>query len=90
MVIAEVINSLTHKGGAESFFEHLCVELSKNNNVALHVVVLYDEIEESFLHFSHDKNIYFFTALFLRAITIDCITRKIHSIPAIVMPVHHA
>ncbi len=61
LVIVEVMADLTQRCGAETFFFDLAKEMSKRDNVELHVVVLYDEIDPSFEEFRHTDNLRFYT-----------------------------
>ena len=47
--IVEIIPILSIRRGAETFFANLCVALKKRNDVKLDVVLLYDEIDSSFV-----------------------------------------
>ena len=47
--IVEIIPILSVRRGAESFFSNLCVSLKKRQDVELDVVLLYDEIDKSFV-----------------------------------------
>jgi len=47
--IVEIIPILSIRRGAETFFANLCVALKKRTDVKLDVVLLYDEIDSSFI-----------------------------------------
>lgn len=59
MKIVEVISSLDSRGGAEVFVTSLCKELKKDNEVFL--IVLYDQIHDSFSNFIKENDIKVFT-----------------------------
>lgn len=59
MKIVEVINSLSYRGGAQVFFFSLCKELAKTNGENLHVIVLYDQMDESFNQIKNLEGIVF-------------------------------
>lgn len=46
--IVEIIPILSIRRGAETFFANLCTELCKRKEVKLSIILLYDEIDESF------------------------------------------
>lgn len=46
--VIEVIPSLKIRAGAEVFFVNLCNQISKNQNVTLSIVVLYDGLHDSY------------------------------------------
>lgn len=61
MKILEVINSLSYRGGAQTLFAHLCEELSKINEEPIHLLVLYDRVDDSFDFLKKKNNIVFHT-----------------------------
>lgn len=46
MRIVEVINSLSYRGGAQVFFCQLCAEMAKSHNEPIHIIVLYDRVDD--------------------------------------------
>lgn len=46
--ITEIIPILSIRRGAETFFVNLCTEFSRRKDIELSIVLLYDEIDESF------------------------------------------
>lgn len=58
MVILEIIQSLRNKGGAEVFFCSLVQELSKGAADEIHVVTLWDGINESFSFIQSLPNVF--------------------------------
>ena len=58
--IVEVINSLKCRGGAQVFFCNLCTELSNRDDVDLHVICLYDQIDSSFEFLTKNNKLHFY------------------------------
>lgn len=48
MKIFEIIPDLRKRAGAEVFFESLCLELVKHEDIELHIVTIWDLVDESF------------------------------------------
>jgi glycosyltransferase involved in cell wall biosynthesis len=61
MRIVEVINSLSYRGGAQVFFCQLCAEMAKSHNEPIHIIVLYDRVDDSFNKIKNTENIIFHT-----------------------------
>lgn len=61
MRIVEVINTLKNRGGAQVFFYNLCKEIMFKKEHELFVVVLYDEIHESFCDLINSNDCCFYT-----------------------------
>ena len=57
MKIFEIIPDLRKRAGAEVFFESLCLELIKHEDVELHVVTIWDLVDPSFQPFLNHRNI---------------------------------
>ena len=51
MKIFEIIPDLRKRAGAEVFFESLCLELIKHDDIELHVVTIWDLVDSSFKKF---------------------------------------
>ena len=58
LVVVELIAELISRGGAETFFYSLVEEMSKKNDIELHVVVLYKNIHNSFECLFQNRNIH--------------------------------
>ena len=61
MKIVEIILDLSNRAGAEIFFEALCFELSKKDDVELTIISLWDSIHPSFEAIREFKNVRFYT-----------------------------
>lgn len=61
MRIVEVINSLSYRGGAQVFFCQLCAEMAKSHKEPIHIIVLYDRVDDSFNKIKNTENIIFHT-----------------------------
>lgn len=57
MKIFEIIPDLRKRAGAEVFFESLCLELIKHEDIKLHVVTIWDLVDESFQKFLNHPRI---------------------------------
>lgn len=60
MRIVEVINSLSYRGG-HKYFCQLCAEMAKSHNEPIHIIVLYDRVDDSFNKIKNTENIIFHT-----------------------------
>lgn len=61
MRIVEVINSLSYRGGAQVFFFQLCIEMAKASKEPIHIIVLYNRIDDTFSKIKNAENIVFHT-----------------------------
>lgn len=57
MKIFEIIPDLRKRAGAEVFFESLCLELIKHEDIELHVVTIWDLVDASFQKFLNNPRI---------------------------------
>lgn len=60
MKVLEVIPDLRQRAGAEVFFDSLCMQLENKKDLEIVVVVIWDLIDESFIHLKNDERIKFY------------------------------
>jgi glycosyltransferase involved in cell wall biosynthesis len=70
--IVELIGSLCARGGAETFFYSLVNEISKREDVELHVIILHENIHNSFSSLFSNENIKVHVLSKKKGIDISC------------------